>query len=110
MRRTCEAFNSGRKMIGNPKARTLKARMRKYCGDSGIGTIGAGIGYLFSRLLRVLNRFPVIPMFLLGLVVAIGQCFEMIITVLALWIRPRFARTVRGEVLQLKTLDDVALA
>jgi peptide/nickel transport system permease protein len=34
----------------------------------------------------------------------------MIIVVLALWIWPRFARMVRGEVLQLKTLDYVALA
>ena len=61
------------------------------------------------RLVDIILALPLILVALV-LVVAVGQSFEMIIAVLALWIWPRFARMVRGEVLQLKTLDYVALA
>jgi peptide/nickel transport system permease protein len=44
------------------------------------------------------------------LVVALGSSFGLIIVIIAIWIWPRFARMVRGEVLQLKNLDYVALA
>ena len=42
--------------------------------------------------------------------VLVGQSFSIIIGILALSIWPRFARMVRGQVLQLKTLDYVAYA
>ena len=44
------------------------------------------------------------------LVITLGQSFGVILTVLAIFIWPRFARQVRGEVLQLKHSDYVALA
>ena len=46
----------------------------------------------------------------LVLVASVGQSLTIIVLVLALWIWPRFARMVRGEVLTLKTTDYVALA
>ncbi len=69
-------------------------------------------GYADEILMRLVDIILSLPLILVALVlvVAIGQSFEMIIAVLALWIWPRFARMVRGEVLQLKTLDYVALA
>ena len=84
------------------------------------GGIGVGVGLLSGYyggwmdelLMRLVDIILSLPLILVALVlvVAIGQSFEMIIVVLALWIWPRFARMVRGEVLQLKTLDYVALA
>ena len=41
---------------------------------------------------------------------ALGQSFLIIVAILAIAVWPRFARNVRGEVLQLKTMDFVALA
>ena len=73
------------------------------------GYYGGWMDELLMRLVDIILSLPLILVALV-LVVAIGQSFEMIIVVLALWIWPRFARMVRGEVLQLKTLDYVALA
>ncbi len=73
------------------------------------GYYGGWLDELLMRLVDIILSLPLILVALV-LVVAIGQSFEMIIVVLALWIWPRFARMVRGEVLQLKTLDYVALA
>lgn len=69
-------------------------------------------GWVDEVLMRLVDIILAIPLILVALVlvVAVGQSFEMILAVLALWIWPRFARMVRGEVLQLKTLDYVALA
>ena len=69
-------------------------------------------GWVDELLMRVVDIILALPLILVALVlvVAVGQSFEMIIAVLALWIWPRFARMVRGEVLQLKNLDYVALA
>jgi len=69
-------------------------------------------GWVDEVMMRLVDLILAIPLILVALVlvVAIGQSFEMIIGVLAVWIWPRFARMVRGEVLQLKTLDYVSLA
>ena len=86
--------------------------------------IGGGLGVLLGLIsgwhggwvdevvMRLVDIILVIPLVLVALVlvVTIGQSFEMIIGVLAVWIWPRFARMVRGEVLHLKALDYVALA
>lgn len=73
------------------------------------GWYGGWVDEVLMRLVDIILSLPLILVALV-LVVAVGQSFEMIIAVLALWIWPRFARMVRGEVLQLKTLDYVALA
>ena len=86
--------------------------------------IGGGLGVLLGLIsgwhggwvdevvMRLVDIILAIPLVLVALVlvVTIGQSFEMIIGVLAVWIWPRFARMVRGEVLHLKALDYVALA
>ena len=46
------------------------------------------------RLVDIILSLPLILVALV-LVVAVGQSFEMIIAVLALWIWPRFARMIR---------------
>ena len=71
-------------------------------------------------LMRVVDIALAIPLVLVALVmvVAVGQSFPaalggqtgLIILVLAAFFWVRFARLIRGEVLQLKTLDYVALA
>ena len=73
------------------------------------GYYGGWIDELLMRLVDIILSLPLILVALV-LVVAVGQSFEMIVAVLALWIWPRFARMVRGEVLQLKNLDYVSLA
>ena len=62
--------------------------------------------------MRVVDIKLAIPTILLALVLvlALGQSFMIIVAVLAIAVWPRFARNVRGEVLQLKTMDFVALA
>ena len=73
------------------------------------GWYGGWVDEVAMRLVDIILALPLILVALV-LVVAVGQSFEMIIAVLALWIWPRFARMVRGEVLELKTRDYVALA
>jgi len=73
------------------------------------GYYGGWVDELLMRLVDIILALPLILVALV-LVVAFGQSFEIIIAVLALWIWPRFARMVRGEVLQLKNLDYVSLA
>ncbi|MFQ6027430.1 MAG: ABC transporter permease [Dehalococcoidia bacterium] len=92
------------------------------------GTVGVILGLLagwYGRwideiLMRVVDIALAIPLVLVALVmvVAVGQSFPdalagqtgLIILVLAAFFWVRFARLIRGEVLQLKTLDYVALA
>ncbi len=84
------------------------------------GTIGTVLGlaagwyggWMDELLMRAVDIFLAMPLFLVALVLVftLGQSLSIIIVVLALWIWPRFARMVRGEVLQLKTSDYVALA
>ena len=73
------------------------------------GWYGRWIDELIMRFVDVMLSLPLILVALV-LVVALGQSFTIIVTVLCLFIWPRFARQVRGEVLQLKTKDYVALA
>ena len=73
------------------------------------GWYGGWTDEILMRLVDIILSLPLILVALV-LVVAVGQSLEIIIVVLALWIWPRFARMVRGEVLQLKTMDYVALA
>ena len=84
------------------------------------GGIGVTMGLLASwyrgvvdeAVMRLVDIKLAIPTILLALVLilALGQSFMIIVVVLAIAIWPRFARNIRGEVLQLKTMDFVALA
>jgi peptide/nickel transport system permease protein len=92
------------------------------------GTVGVVLGLLAGWyggwvdeiLMRLVDIALALPLVLVALVmvVSIGQSFPavlggqtgLIVLVLASWIWVRFARIVRGEVLQLKTLDYIALA
>ena len=92
------------------------------------GTTGTALGLLAGWygkwideiIMRIVDIALAIPLVLVALVmvVAVGQSFPselggqtgLIILVLAGFFWVRFARLVRGEVLQLKTLDYVALA
>ena len=73
------------------------------------GWYGGWVDELFMRLVDMILALPLILVALVA-VVALGQSLSIIVAVLALWIWPRFARMTRGEVLQLKTMDYVALA
>ena len=73
------------------------------------GWYGGWTDEFLMRLVDIILSLPLILVALV-LVVAVGQSLEIIVVVLALWIWPRFARMVRGEVLQLKSMDYVALA
>lgn len=69
-------------------------------------------GWVDEVVMRVVDIKLAIPTILLALVLvlALGQSFLIIVAILAIAIWPRFARNTRGEVLQLKTMDYVALA
>ncbi len=69
-------------------------------------------GWVDECCMRLVDIKLAIPTILLALVLvlALGQTFILIVGVLAVTIWPRIARNVRGEVLQIKTLDYVALA
>ncbi len=69
-------------------------------------------GWVDEAIMRIVDIKLAIPTILLALVLvlALGQTFLIIVLILAIAIWPRFARNVRGEVLQLKTMDYVALA
>ena len=69
-------------------------------------------GVVDEAIMRLVDIKLAIPTILLALVLilALGQSFMIIVVVLAIAIWPRFARNIRGEVLQLKTMDFVALA
>ena len=69
-------------------------------------------GWLDELMMRIVDIKLAIPTILLALVLvlALGQSFLIIVAILAIAVWPRFARNVRGEVLQLKTMDFVALA
>ena len=69
-------------------------------------------GWIDEALMRLVDIILSLPLILVALVMvaAFGQSLELIIGILAIWIWPRFARQVRGEVLQLKTMDYVSAA
>ena len=79
----------------------------------GAGLVGGWYGrWLDELIMRIVDIKLAIPTILLALVLvlALGQSFLVIVAILAIAIWPRFARNTRGEVLQLKTMDYVALA
>ena len=73
------------------------------------GWYGKWVDELIMRLVDIELSLPLILVALV-LVVSLGQSLTIIVAVLAIWIWPRFARMVRGEVLTLKTADYVSLA
>ena len=84
----------------------------------GIVGVSAGMvagfygGWRDEVIMRIVDIKLAIPTILLALVLilALGQSFLIIVVILAIAVWPRFARNIRGEVLQLKTMDYVALA
>ena len=84
-------------------------------GTAGIvlGMIAGWYGrYLDEVIMRLVDIELALPLILVALVlvVALGQSLMIIVAILAIWIWPRFARMVRGEVLRLKTMDYVLWA
>ncbi len=73
------------------------------------GWYGGWVDEILMRLVDIKLSIPLI-LIALVLVITLGQSLAIILTVLAIFIWPRFARQVRGEVLQLKNMDYVALA
>ena len=73
------------------------------------GWYGGWVDEVLMRLVDIKLSIPLI-LIALVLVITLGQSLWIILTVLAIFIWPRFARQVRGEVLQLKNMDYVALA
>lgn len=73
------------------------------------GWYGSWVDEVIMRIVDIKLAIPTILLALV-LVLALGQTFLIIVAILAIAIWPRFARNVRGEVLQLKTMDYVALA
>jgi peptide/nickel transport system permease protein len=69
-------------------------------------------GWVDELIMRIVDIKLAIPTILLALVLvlALGQTFLIIVVVLGIAIWPRFARNIRDEVLQLKTMDYVSLA
>ena len=84
------------------------------------GTLGIALGlmagwygrWLDELIMRLVDIELSLPLILVALVLveSLGQSLAIIVAVLAIWIWPRFARMVRGEVLTLKTTDYVSLA
>lgn len=73
------------------------------------GYHGGWIDEVIMRLVDIKLSIPLI-LFALVMVLTFGQSFEMIVLILVLYIWPRFARQIRGEVLQIKNMDYVSLA
>ena len=78
-----------------------------------LGLISGWYGGLVDELImRLVDIKLSIPLVLLALVFVLtfGQSFKIIVIILVLNIWTRFARQIRGEVLQLKNMDYVAMA
>ena len=73
------------------------------------GWYGGWVDETIMRLVDIKMALPTILVALV-LVVSLGPSFNVLIAVIALTIWPRFARMARGEALELKTRDYVALA
>ena len=73
------------------------------------GWYGGWVDEIIMRLVDIKVALPTILLALV-LVVTLGQDFWVLVVVISLTIWPRFARMVRGEALDLKTRDYVALA
>ena len=79
------------------------------CMGLAAGWYGGIVDEVLMRLVDIKLAIPLI-LIALVLVITLGQSLWIIVTVLCLFIWPRFARQVRGEVLQLKHMDYVSLA
>ena len=69
-------------------------------------------GVIDESIMRFVDILLAIPLVLIALamVATLGTSLTIIVAVLTIFIWPRFARQLRGEVLQLKNMDFVALA
>ena len=69
-------------------------------------------GVVDESVMRFVDILLAIPLVLIALamVATLGQSLTIIVAVLTIFIWPRFARQLRGEVLQLKNMDYVQLA
>ena len=69
-------------------------------------------GVIDESVMRFVDILLAIPLVLIALamVATLGSSLTIIVAVLTIFIWPRFARQLRGEVLQLKNMDFVALA
>jgi peptide/nickel transport system permease protein len=73
------------------------------------GWYGRAVDETIMRLVDIKLSIPLI-LIALVLVITLGQSLAIILAVLVIFIWPRFARQVRGEVLLLKNMDYVSLA
>ncbi len=73
------------------------------------GWYGKIVDEIIMRLVDIKLSIPIV-LIALVMVVTMGSSLAIIVTVLVIFIWPRFARQVRGEVLLLKNMDYVALA
>ncbi len=73
------------------------------------GWYGGVIDEAVMRFVDILLAVPLV-LIALAMVATLGSSLTIIVAVLTIFIWPRFARQLRGEVLQLKSMDFVALA
>ena len=73
------------------------------------GWYGGVIDEAIMRFVDILLAVPLV-LIALAMVATLGTSLTIIVAVLTIFIWPRFARQLRGEVLQLKNMDFVALA
>ena len=73
------------------------------------GWYGGVVDEAVMRFVDILLAIPLV-LIALAMVATLGTSLSIIVAVLTIFIWPRFARQVRGEVLQLKNMDFVALA
>ena len=73
------------------------------------GWYGGVIDEAVMRFVDILLAIPLV-LIALAMVATLGTSLTIIVAVLTIFIWPRFARQLRGEVLQIKNMDFVALA
>ncbi len=73
------------------------------------GWYGGVVDEAVMRFVDILLAIPLV-LIALAMVATVGSSLSIIVAVLTIFIWPRFARQLRGEVLQLKNMDFVALA
>ncbi len=73
------------------------------------GWYGGVIDEAIMRFVDILLAIPLV-LIALAMVATLGTSLTIIVAVLTIFIWPRFARQLRGEVLQLKSMDFVSLA
>ena len=73
------------------------------------GWYGGVVDEAIMRFVDILLAIPLV-LIALAMVATLGTSLTIIVAVLTIFIWPRFARQLRGEVLQLKNMDFVALA